>query len=124
VAEKKLALETMAERMKALAHNVRLSLLVALADGERSVGEIERLTGLVQPGLSQQLAVLRQADLVLARRESKQVFYSLNRVQIAAVRRFLDELAGPASPAAEIREAPPLRAGGGAATFARVIRRT
>lgn len=120
--EEKLALETMAERMKALAHNVRLSLLVALADGERSVGEIERLTGLVQPGLSQQLAVLRQAELVLARRESKQVYYSLNRVQIAAVRGFLDGFAGPASPVAATREARPLNAGGGAATFARVTR--
>lgn len=122
--EEKLALDAMAERMKALAHNVRLSLLVALADSERSVGEIERLTGLVQPGLSQQLAVLRQAELVLARRKSKQVFYSLNRVQIAEVGRFLEELAGPASQAAEARAAPPLSAGGGAATFARVARRT
>ncbi len=124
MAEEKLALDRTAEQMKALAHNVRLSLLVALANGERSVGEIERLTGLVQPGLSQQLAVLRQADLVIARREAKQVFYSLNRAQIAAVGSFLDGLAGPARTAAQIREAPPARAGGGAATFARVIRRT
>ena len=65
-----LDLEAAADLLRALAHPVRLSLLRTLIDGERSVGEIEQLANVVQPGLSQQLGVLRKADLVHTRREA------------------------------------------------------
>src|SRR3546814_18881991 len=52
-----------AELLRALAHELRLELLRALTDGERSVGEIEKITGLTQPGLSQQLGILRKAEI-------------------------------------------------------------
>jgi len=61
--------------LKALANPDRLLLLCQLTQGERSVGELEQLTGVVQPTLSQQLAVLRSEELVLTRREGKQIFY-------------------------------------------------
>jgi DNA-binding transcriptional ArsR family regulator len=48
-----------------------------LADGERSVRELEDLLGIRQPGLSQQLAELREAGLIAGRKEGKQVFYTL-----------------------------------------------
>ena len=45
--------------LKALANPDRLLLLCQLSQGERNVGELEALLGIVQPTLSQQLAVLR-----------------------------------------------------------------
>ena len=67
-------LETLVEVMRTLGHDTRLRLIVALLDsGEKSVSEIERLTGIGQPGLSQQLAILRKAELVQTRRAAKQV---------------------------------------------------
>lgn len=109
--------EANAELLRVLGHAVRLEIVGALTVGERSVGEIEHATGIAQPGLSQQLAVLRKAGLVTTRREAKQVFYSLNRAPIEELQRFCAELAGPGgSP----RRQDPVRGTGGAAVFARV----
>jgi DNA-binding transcriptional ArsR family regulator len=42
------------------------------------IGQRNRMaTGIGQPGLSQQLAELRRAELVTTRRQAKQVFYSI-----------------------------------------------
>ena len=57
--------------LKALANRDRWLLLCQLVDGERNVGELEELLGIVQPTLSQQLAVLRREGLVDTRREGK-----------------------------------------------------
>lgn len=73
------------EALKALAHPLRFRILTALAAGERNVGEIEQVTGISQPGLSQQLGVLRKAGLVETRKEAKLVFYAVAAAQIAAV---------------------------------------
>ena len=63
--------------LKTLANPDRLLLLCQLSQGERNVGELEALLGIVQPTLSQQLAVLRREGLVDTRREGKQVFYRI-----------------------------------------------
>ncbi|SDG81488.1 DNA-binding transcriptional regulator, ArsR family [Pelagibacterium luteolum] len=63
--------------LKKLANRDRLLICCALVDGERSVRELEDSLDLRQPGLSQQLAELRSADLIVGRKEGKQVFYSL-----------------------------------------------
>lgn len=63
--------------LKALAHESRLMMLCILAEGEKSVGELEQQLGLRQPTVSQQLARLRADGLVATRREGKTVFYSL-----------------------------------------------
>lgn len=46
--------------LKALSHESRLMILCILAEGEKSVGELERLLTLRQPTVSQQLARLRR----------------------------------------------------------------
>ncbi|MEG3170300.1 metalloregulator ArsR/SmtB family transcription factor [Sphingomonas sp. LB3N6] len=66
-----------ADRLKTYAQPQRLMILSRLLDGEEIVAELERSTGIVQPALSQQLAELRKADLVVMRRAAKQVFYRL-----------------------------------------------
>jgi DNA-binding transcriptional ArsR family regulator len=63
--------------LKAIANPSRLVILCQLAEGERSVGELERAVGLSQSGISQHLAVLRRGDVVKIRRDGQTVFYSL-----------------------------------------------
>ncbi|GGE79388.1 helix-turn-helix transcriptional regulator [Stappia taiwanensis] len=63
--------------LKALAHESRLLILCILAEGEKSVTELEALLSLRQPTVSQQLARLRMDKLVITRREGKTVYYRL-----------------------------------------------
>ena len=63
--------------LKAIAHESRLLILCILAEGEKSVTELESLLSLRQPTVSQQLARLRMDKLVTTRREGKTVYYRL-----------------------------------------------
>ena len=75
--------------LKALAHESRLMILCILAEGEKSVGELEDMLSLRQPTVSQQLARLRADGLVATRRDGKAIYYKLAseeaRVVIGAV---------------------------------------
>ncbi len=66
-----------ASLMKALGNESRLMILCMLADGERSVGDLNASIPLSQSALSQQLARLRRQELVTTRRESQTIYYSL-----------------------------------------------
>jgi DNA-binding transcriptional ArsR family regulator len=81
------------EALKALAHPLRWKILATLATGERNVGDIESATGIAQPGLSQQLGVLRKAGLVDTRKHAKLVFYSLAQDSITEVNTAIHALA-------------------------------
>ena len=70
------------EFLKALSHEVRLLILCFLIEGEKSVSEIEKMLKLRQPAVSQQLARLRADGLVEARRNGKNIYYSLARTEI------------------------------------------
>jgi DNA-binding transcriptional ArsR family regulator len=63
--------------LKALAHESRLIILCILAEGEKSVSELEHELDLRQPTVSQQLARLRADGLVSTRRDGKIIYYSL-----------------------------------------------
>ncbi|MBT8087816.1 MAG: metalloregulator ArsR/SmtB family transcription factor [Gammaproteobacteria bacterium] len=63
--------------MKALGNESRLMILCLLAEGERSVSDLNEMIPLSQSALSQQLARLRKQGLVKTRRESQAIFYSL-----------------------------------------------
>ncbi len=65
------------EFLKALAHESRLIILCILAQGEKSVSELEHELNLRQPTVSQQLARLRAEGLVSTRRDGKVIYYSL-----------------------------------------------
>lgn len=71
--------------LKVMANEDRLLLMCQLTQGERSVGELERLCGIRQPTLSQQLGVLREEGLVAARREGKYIFYSLASSEVIQI---------------------------------------
>jgi DNA-binding transcriptional ArsR family regulator len=109
------------ETLKALAHPVRWRILAALATAEeRNVGEIEAATGIGQPGLSQQLGVLRKAGLVETRKEAKLVFYAIADDQIKSILSRIAELCGAAS-APAIQPAGAETAAPGVASFARIF---
>lgn len=65
------------EFLKALAHENRLMILCILAEGEKSVSELEDFLALRQPTVSQQLARLRADGLVSTRRDGKTIYYNL-----------------------------------------------
>jgi DNA-binding transcriptional ArsR family regulator len=68
--------------LKALSHEARLVILCLLVEGEKSVAELENMLSLRQPAVSQQLARLRADDLVEARRDGKNIYYSLARPEV------------------------------------------
>jgi DNA-binding transcriptional ArsR family regulator len=63
--------------LKVLGNADRLMLLCQLTGQSRTVGELEQLTGIGQPTLSQQLGVLRREGLVSTQREGKYIYYQL-----------------------------------------------
>jgi DNA-binding transcriptional ArsR family regulator len=63
--------------LKALAHENRLMILCILAEGEKSVSQLEEFLALRQPTVSQQLARLRADGLVSTRRDGKTIYYNL-----------------------------------------------
>lgn len=77
--------------MKVLSNPDRLLLLCELTLGEKRVGELEQLVGIVQPTLSQQLGVLRDEGLVSTRRDGKRIFYRIDSPQTLAVMQVLYE---------------------------------
>ena len=75
--------------LKVLSNSDRLLLLCQLTEGELCVSELEAITGIGQPTLSQQLAVLREEGVVSTRREGRQIFYSIDSPSALAVMQVL-----------------------------------
>ncbi|MGW6982014.1 ArsR/SmtB family transcription factor [Streptomyces sp. NPDC054932] len=72
-----------AEFFKTLGHPVRIRVLELLSVREHAVAEMLPEVGVEAASLSQQLAVLRKANLVATRREGSTVYYSLTHPRIA-----------------------------------------
>lgn len=64
--------------MKLLASEQRLAILCSLLEGECSVGELARNSGLSQTTASQHLAKLRAERIVATRRDAQTIFYRLD----------------------------------------------
>ncbi len=75
--------------LKAISHEARLVILCLLIEGEKSVSELEEVLSLRQPAVSQQLARLRSDNLVDARRDGKNIYYSLARPEVVEIIRTL-----------------------------------
>ena len=78
--------------LKVLGNPHRLMLLCQLTQGEYCVSELEEMTGIRQPTLSQQLTVLRDEAMVNTRREGKQIYYTIASKEAMAVMQVLYEL--------------------------------
>ncbi len=71
-----------ADFFKTLAHPARIRILELLSGGERSVGELIPEVGLEASHLSQQLGILRRANVVQSRKEGSSVLYSVTDTRI------------------------------------------
>lgn len=65
-----------AEFFKALANPLRIRILDQLREGELTVSEIRERVDVEMPNVSQQLAVLKNKNLVVARKQGNNIYYS------------------------------------------------
>ena len=80
------------EMLKALSHESRLLILCLLAEGEKSVSELEDIMDMPQAAVSQQLARLRLDGMVNARRDGRSIFYSIASGEVSSVIETLHQL--------------------------------
>lgn len=66
-----------ADFFKALAHPLRIRILEVLADGDKSVNEIQSMLGSEGSAVSQQLTILRSKNIVTGTKNGNRVIYSL-----------------------------------------------
>lgn len=69
--------EFKAEFFKALAHPIRIHILDSLREKELSVNELKEILNIEAANVSQQLAILRNKNIVNTRKEGNNVFYSV-----------------------------------------------
>ncbi len=79
-----------AERFKVLACESRVAIIKLLKQGPRKVTEIAELLEMSQPAVSQNLKLLKSADLVTDQKDGYWVNYSLNPTQLLEIRRELE----------------------------------
>jgi DNA-binding transcriptional ArsR family regulator len=71
------ALDLVAARFRVLGESSRLKLIHSLQDGEKSVTDLIRATGLAQANASRHLQALTTAGFLARRKEGLKVFYSI-----------------------------------------------
>ncbi|HDQ73483.1 MAG TPA: transcriptional regulator [Chloroflexi bacterium] len=86
-----------------LSHPVRLHILDELRRDEACVCHLQTVLDRPQAYVSQQLRVLREADLVSDRRDGLLVYYRINDRQ---VKQLLDDFLGPAGESACLPDCP------------------
>ncbi len=74
--------EDIAELFKVLIHPTRLAILEMLRDGEECVCHMTAILGARQAYVSQQLMVLREAELVVDRRDGWNIYYRVTRPEV------------------------------------------
>lgn len=77
--------ELAAELFGVLATPMRLRILSALCDGERSVTQLLERIDTTQPNLSQHLTVLYRSGVLAKRKEGTQVFYRVQSEKAVAL---------------------------------------
>lgn len=68
-------IEMAARALKAIAHPLRLKILCVLGEQEACVQEIVDAVGTSQSNISQHLAILREKEVLLTRKDANRVFY-------------------------------------------------
>jgi ArsR family transcriptional regulator len=75
----------LAELFRIFGDSTRIRILYALYEGELCVCDLAQLLGMTQSAVSHQLRILKQAQLIRARREGKTIFYSLADDHVATL---------------------------------------
>ena len=68
-------IELAARALKSIAHPLRLKILCVIGDQEACVQEIVDAVGTSQSNISQHLAILREKDVLLTRKDANRVYY-------------------------------------------------
>jgi DNA-binding transcriptional ArsR family regulator len=86
------SIELQAKLFRGFADSSRLSILEALRESERTVGELVQMTRLTQPNVSNHLSCLRDCGLVTVRQQGRFAYYSLSDDRVAKLLLLADEL--------------------------------
>ncbi|MCK6388750.1 ArsR/SmtB family transcription factor [Zoogloea sp.] len=68
-------IETAARALKAISHPLRLKILCVIGADEACVQDIVDAVGTSQSNISQHLAILRDKEVLLTRKDANRVFY-------------------------------------------------
>jgi len=63
---------------KAIAHPIRRDILKRLRAGPKTAGDLAEAYEISKPSLSSHFSILKQADLIFARRDGNHIYYNLN----------------------------------------------
>lgn len=86
--------ELIAALLRTMGQSERLKILLAIGQGEACVCHLESALGLRQAYISQHLMALRQAGLVIARRDGRNIYYRLADPSLLSFIRRAGEQAG------------------------------
>jgi len=81
-----------ADVCKTMANPVRMEIIYALKEGEKTVSELVEAMGLNKSNVSQHLAILKSAEVVDARRDGQNIFYSIANEKILEACRLMREV--------------------------------
>ncbi len=77
--------EVAAELFSVLSSPLRLRILSALCQGERSVGQLLEQVPTTQPNMSQHLSVMYRAGVLARRRDGTQIVYRIGNVSASNI---------------------------------------
>lgn len=78
-------LQDLGDLFKVFGDTTRIKIMYALYEGEMCVCAISELLGMTQSAISHQLKTLKDANLVSARREGKEIYYSLSDDHVKSI---------------------------------------
>ncbi len=78
-------IERVVRLFKAFGDRTRYRIITVLACGPRTVNELASQVDLSQPATSQQLKVLRQAGLVVGKRDGRYIYYQLTDQHVLTI---------------------------------------
>jgi DNA-binding transcriptional ArsR family regulator len=70
------------EILKSIAHTMRLRIIDFLIDGERTVGEVEKMFGSSTANVSQHLTILRKIGILQRRKQANFMYYDIKDKKI------------------------------------------
>lgn len=79
------SMQSLAELFKVFGDITRIRILCALGTGEICVSDLAQELAMTQPAVSHQLRILKNTRLIKARREGKQIYYSLADAHVSSI---------------------------------------
>ena len=78
-------LQDLGDLFKIFGDTTRIKIMYALYEGEMCVCAISELLNMTQSAISHQLKTLKDANLVSARRDGKEIYYSLSDEHVKSI---------------------------------------